>query len=54
MLESRVVRLEEVDVLQAPLGMRGIALVTCAPAYSAAYRLVVLGMLRGVSTPTAP
>jgi len=53
-LESRVVRPEQVDVLQASLGTQGIALVTCTPAYSAAYRLVVFGTLRGISTPALP
>ncbi len=51
--ETRVVRPEQVEVLQVPLG-RGIALITCTPAYSAAYRLVVLGSLRGVSDSPAP
>ena len=53
-MESRVVRPEQMEVLAAPAGVRGIALVTCTPAYSAAYRLVVLGTLRGVSDSPAP
>src|SRR3989304_966412 len=51
---SQVVRPEQMEVLAAPAGVRGIALVTCTPAYSAAYRLVVLGTLRGVSDSPAP
>jgi LPXTG-site transpeptidase (sortase) family protein len=52
--DRRVVRPNEVDVLRAGPGNRGIALVTCAPFYSARNRLVVLGQLRSVSavTPT--
>ncbi|MDQ7849599.1 MAG: class E sortase [Armatimonadota bacterium] len=53
-VESQVVRPERVEVLSAPLGERGIALVTCTPAYSAAFRLVVLGVLRGVTPAAAP
>jgi len=50
---AQVVRPEQVEILQGPAGMRGIALVTCTPAYSAAYRLVVLGALRGVTAAVA-
>lgn len=40
---------EHAEVLQGVPGQRGVALVTCTPAYSAAYRLVILGRLREVS-----
>ncbi len=53
-VDSQVVRPEQVEVLWAPPGERGIALVTCTPAYSAAFRLVVLGVLRGVAPAAAP
>jgi sortase A len=52
--ESQVVTPERVDILNSGLGERGIALVTCTPAFSAAYRLVVIGTLRGVSPAPAP
>ncbi|MGH2405607.1 MAG: class E sortase [bacterium] len=39
----------QVQVLEAPPDRRMIALVTCTPAYSAAYRLVVLGRLDTVA-----
>ncbi len=42
------VRPTQVEVLQAHRDPRAIALVTCTPAYSAAYRLVVLGHLETV------
>ncbi len=40
-----VVRPDDVDVLNRAPGRRSIALVTCEPTYSAAYRLVVFGTL---------
>jgi len=52
-VSAEVVRPEQIGVLQGSAGTQGIALVTCTPAYSAAYRLVVLGMLRGVTTEVA-
>jgi len=51
---SEVVRPEQVEVLWAPGVDRGIALVTCTPAYSAAFRLVVLGVLHGVVPVATP
>ncbi len=36
---------EEADTLQDTNGARGIALVTCSPPYSAAFRLIVFGSL---------
>lgn len=47
-----VVPPDRIDVLFGDPGERGIALVTCTPAYSAAFRLVVLGNLTAV-TPQA-
>lgn len=44
------VRPSRVDVLRASPGQRSVALVTCTPVYSAAYRLVVLGRLDEVTT----
>lgn len=43
------VRPHQVDVLRGSPGQRGVALVTCAPVYSAAYRLVILGSLEEMS-----
>lgn len=50
---SEVVTPDRVDVLEVT-GAQGIALVSCTPAYSAAYRLVVLGTLASVTSPPAP
>ncbi len=36
---------DRADALQGTTGARGIALVTCSPAYSAAFRLIVFGSL---------
>jgi len=47
--DRHVLRPERSEVLQGSPGQRGVALVTCTPAYSAAYRLVILGRLREVS-----
>jgi sortase A len=44
--ERRVVRPNQVDVLRASSGEQMVALITCAPVYSAKYRLVVLGRLQ--------
>lgn len=53
--ERRVVTPQRSEVLLGPPGQRGVALVTCTPAYSAAYRLVILGRLREVSeVPSRP
>lgn len=53
--DRRVLTPERSDVLQGPPGQRGVALVTCTPAYSAAYRLVILGKLQEVSAvPSRP
>jgi len=53
--ERRVIRPAEVEVLQAIPGEHTVALVTCAPLYSAKNRLVVLGKLRAVwSLPPTP
>lgn len=51
---SVVVTPDRVDVLDALPGQRGIALVSCTPAYSAAYRLIVLGTLASVTPAPAP
>lgn len=50
---SEVVTPDRVDVLEVT-GAPGIALISCTPAYSAAYRLVVLGTLTSVTRPPAP
>jgi len=47
--DQRVLKPERSEVLQGPPGHRGVALVTCTPVYSAAYRLVVLGKLSEIS-----
>jgi len=46
--QRRIVRPDEIDVLRPSSGERVVALVTCAPFYSARYRLVVFGRLRAV------
>lgn len=46
--EQRTVRPTAVEVLRGEAGRRRLALVTCTPAYSAAYRLVVLADLQRV------
>lgn len=54
------VRPDQVDVLRAQSAERGVALVTCTPLFSAAYRLVVMGRLvdvaplAGVAPPDLP
>jgi sortase A len=45
----KTVRPQQVDVLQQEGGRQGIALVTCSPPYSAAFRLVVFGRLQRVT-----
>ena len=47
--DRHILRPERSEVLQGSPGQRGVALVTCTPAYSAAYRLVILGRLQAVS-----
>jgi LPXTG-site transpeptidase (sortase) family protein len=47
--ERRVVRPSQMDVLRARPGEQMVALITCAPVYSAKYRLVVLGRLQATS-----
>lgn len=51
--DRRIVRPAEVAVLRAAPEERAVALVTCAPIYSAKNRLVVLGRLSTVSSLSA-
>lgn len=44
---------DKADTLQNATGTRGIALVTCSPPYSAAFRLVVFGTLNPANLPSA-
>ena len=50
--EQRIVRPREVEILQATPGEHSVALITCDPLYSARNRLVVLGRLQHVSSPS--
>ena len=52
--DRRIVRPAEVAVLRAIPGEHAVALITCAPLYSARNRLVVLAMLRAVSSLSLP
>lgn len=47
--DRRILTPNQAEVLRGPPAKRGVALVTCTPPYSAAYRLVVLGNLQNVS-----
>lgn len=47
--DKRVLNPNQAEVLRGSPGQRIVALVTCTPPYSAAYRLVVLGNLQNVS-----
>jgi len=47
--DRRIVRPAEVEVLRAVPGERSVALITCAPLYSAKNRLVVLARLNAVT-----
>ncbi len=53
-IRQDVIRPERVDVFEKPIADRGIVLIACTPISSAAFRLVVLGRLLGVSQVASP